>query len=96
MADGVWLNLGSAVVLPEVFLKAVAVARNLGRSLDGLTTANLDFDPKYRGLLNVLQRPGAEGIALTGHHELLIPLLHAAVAARLPSAPGARASNGRS
>lgn len=83
MEGGVWLNLGSAVVMPEVFLKAVAVARNLGRSLDGLTTANLDFHQQYRGLLNVLQRPGAEGIALTGHHELMIPLLHAAVAARL-------------
>jgi hypothetical protein len=83
MTGGVWMNLGSAVVLPEVFLKAVAVARNLGRSLDGLTTANLDFDQKYRGLLNVLQRPGAEGVALTGHHELMIPLLHAAVAARI-------------
>jgi hypothetical protein len=85
MAEGVWLNLGSAVVLPEVFLKAVAVARNLGHSLDGLTTANLDFEQKYRGLLNVLQRPGAEGIALTGHHELMIPLLHAAVVSRLPA-----------
>ncbi|HMB07934.1 MAG TPA: hypothetical protein VKP69_29910 [Isosphaeraceae bacterium] len=85
MAGGVWLNLGSAVVLPEVFLKAVAVARNLGRSLDGLTTANLDFDQKYRGLLNVLRRPGATGVALTGHHELMIPLLHAAVLARLGS-----------
>jgi len=83
LAGGVWLNLGSAVVLPEVFLKAVAVVRNLGRSLDGLTTANLDFHQQYRGLLNVLSRPGAEGIALTGHHELMIPLLHAAVVARL-------------
>jgi hypothetical protein len=88
MAGGVWLNLGSAVVLPEVFLKAVAMARNLGRSLDGLTTANLDFNQQYRGLLNVLQRPGAEGIALTGHHELMIPLLHAAVINRLT--PGSR------
>jgi hypothetical protein len=87
MADGVWLNLGSAVVLPEVFLKAVAVARNLGYSLEGLTTANLDFEQKYRGLLNVLQRPGAEGIALTGHHELMIPLLHAAVVSQLPAQP---------
>jgi hypothetical protein len=86
LAGGVWLNLGSAVLLPEVFLKAVSIARNLGRSLDGLTTANLDFDQKYRGLLNVLQRPGAEGVALTGHHELMIPLLHAAVAAQLESA----------
>ena len=83
MAGGVWLNLGSAVVLPEVFLKAVAMARNLGHPLDGLTTANLDFNQQYRGLLNVLQRPGAEGVALTGHHELMIPLLHAAVAAKL-------------
>ena len=66
MEGGVYLNLGSAVVMPEVFLKAVSVARNLGRSLDGLTTANLDFEQKYRGLLNVLQRPGAEGVALTG------------------------------
>ena len=83
MTNGVWLNLGSAVVLPEVFLKAMAMVRNLGRSLDGLTTANLDFNQQYRGLLNVLQRPGAEGIALTGHHEIMIPLLHAAVAARM-------------
>jgi hypothetical protein len=82
MAGGVWMNLGSAVVLPEVLLKAVAIARNLGHSLEGLTTANLDFDHKYRGLLNVLERPGTEGIALTGHHEILIPLLHAAVSVR--------------
>ncbi len=60
LENGVWLNLGSAVVLPEVFLKAVAIVRNLGRSLDNLTTANLDFNQQYRGLLNVLQRPGAE------------------------------------
>jgi hypothetical protein len=87
MAGGVWLNVGSAVVMPEVFLKTVAVARNLGRSLDGLTTANLDFDQKYRGILNVLERPGgARGIALIGHHEIMIPLLHAAVAARLAGA----------
>jgi hypothetical protein len=87
MAGGVWMNLGSAVVLPEVFLKAVSIVRNLGRSLDGLTTANLDFDQKYRGLLNVLQRPGAEGVALTGHHEIMIPLLHAAVASKLATTP---------
>lgn len=87
MEGGVYLNLGSAVVLPEVFLKAVSIARNLGRPLDGLTTANLDFEQKYRGLLNVLQRPGAEGVALTGHHELMIPLLHAAVVSRLGASP---------
>ena len=83
MAGGVWLNIGSAVVMPEVFLKAVSIARNLGHSLEGLTTANLDFDQKYRGMLNVLERPGAQGIAFTGHHEILIPLLHAAVLSRI-------------
>src|SRR4051794_11378483 len=83
LEGGVWLNLGSAVIMPEIFLKAVSMARNLGFSLDGMTTANLDFQQQYRGRLNVLQRPGGEGIALTGHHELLIPLLHAAVVARL-------------
>jgi hypothetical protein len=84
LEGGVWLNLGSAVVMPEVFLKAVAIARNLKFSLDGMTTANLDFQQQYRGRLNVLDRPGGAGIALTGHHELLIPLLHAAVVARIP------------
>jgi hypothetical protein len=83
LEGGVWLNLGSAVVLPEVFLKAAAVACNLGFSLDGMTAANLDFQQQYRGRLNVLDRPGGAGVALTGHHELLIPLLHAAVATRI-------------
>ncbi|MGE3822030.1 MAG: hypothetical protein AB7I30_21665 [Isosphaeraceae bacterium] len=83
MSGGVWMNLGSAVVLPEVFLKALSIARNLGQPLDGLTTANLDFEQKYRGTLNVLQRPGARAVALTGHHELMIPLLHAAVVTRI-------------
>jgi hypothetical protein len=73
-----------AVVMPEVFLKTVAVAHNLGFSLDGMTTANLDFQQQYRGRLNVLDRPGGAGIALTGHHEILIPLLHAAVVSRVP------------
>ena len=82
MAHGVYLNCGSAVVLPEVFLKAVAIARNDGRSLDGLTTVNLDFLRQYRPLTNVVARPTAasgKGYALTGHHELLIPLLAAAL-----------------
>lgn len=91
LSGGVWLNIGSAVVMPEVFLKAVSIVRNLGRSLEGLTAANLDFDQKYRGMLNVLERPGGAGIALTGHHEILIPLLHAAVAHRLGEAPATRA-----
>jgi len=95
MAGGVWLNLGSAVVMPEVFLKAVSIARNLGHSLDGLTTANLDFDQKYRGLLNVLERPGALGIALTGHHEIMIPLLHAAVQDRIAQSRAAQGAGGQ-
>jgi hypothetical protein len=82
LAGGVFLNCGSAVVLPEVFLKAVAVARNDGRSLDGLTTVNIDFLRHYRPLTNVVSRPTAgsgKGYSLTGHHELLIPLLAAAL-----------------
>jgi hypothetical protein len=83
LAAGVWLNLGSAVVLPETFLKTVAVVRNFGYDLDGLVTVNVDKEPRYRTAVNVLERPASEGIQLTGHHELLLPLLHAAVACRL-------------
>ena len=80
LEQGVYLNCGSAVVLPEVFLKAVAIARNDGRSLEGMTTVNLDFLRHYRPLTNVVTRPtmgSGKGYALTGHHELLIPLLAA-------------------
>jgi len=84
MAEGLWLNIGSAVVMPEVFLKAIAVARNLGADLSGLVAANLDKEAKYRTRMNVLSRPSAQGIEIIGHHEILIPLLHAAVAAKLP------------
>ncbi len=83
MAQGVWMNLGSAVVLPEVFLKAVSVVRNFGYDLDGLVTITLDKQSQYRNRVNVLDRPAAEGIELIGHHELLLPLLHAAVAAQM-------------
>jgi hypothetical protein len=82
LARGVYLNCGSAVVLPEVFLKAVALARNQGHSLEGLTTVNIDFLRHYRPLTNVVNRPTAgigRGYSLTGHHELLIPLLAAAL-----------------
>ncbi len=85
LAGGVYLNCGSAVVLPEVFLKAVAVARNHGHDLTGLTTVDLDFLPHYRPLTNVVRRPTAgigRGIHLTGHHEILIPLLAAAIVER--------------
>jgi hypothetical protein len=86
MAQGVWLNLGSAVMLPEVLLKAVSVAHNFGHSLEGLVTVNVDKESRYRTLTNVLSRPAAEGIELTGHHEILLPLLHAAMAAHLAAA----------
>jgi hypothetical protein len=80
---GVYLNVGSAVLLPEVFLKAISVVRNLGRPLAGFTTANFDFLQHYRPRVNVVERPhaaaGGKGYAITGHHELMIPLLAAAL-----------------
>jgi hypothetical protein len=83
LRGGVYLNCGSAVVLPEVFLKAVALARNTGAALDGLTTVNIDFLRMYRPQTNVVTRPVAgtsgTGLSLVGHHEVLIPLLAAAV-----------------
>jgi hypothetical protein len=87
MANGVWLNIGSAVLLPEVLLKAVSVVRNFGHSLDGMVTVNLDKESRYRSTVNVLNRPSAEGIEMTGHHEVLIPLLHAAMASHLAAVP---------
>ncbi len=77
---GVYLNCGSAVTLPEVFLKCVALVRNSGRQLQNFTTANLDFIQHYRPTENVLKRPvknGGRGIPITGHHEIVIPLLAA-------------------
>jgi hypothetical protein len=78
---GVYLNLGSAVVLPEVFLKAVSVVRNLGHPLADFTTVNFDFLQHYRPRLNVVERPHVRsvgrGFAVTGHHEIMIPLLAA-------------------
>lgn len=82
---GVYLNCGSAVVLPEVFLKAVALARNRGLALANLTTVNLDFIRSYRPQTNVVARPTAgtgRGYSLVGHHELMIPLLAAALVER--------------
>jgi hypothetical protein len=79
---GVYLNCGSAVVLPEVFLKAVALVRNAGISLEGLTTVNIDFLRMYRPQTNVVSRPVAgvgQGYSLVGHHEILIPLIAAAL-----------------
>lgn len=83
---GVWVNVGCAVVLPEVFLKAVSVAINLGRRLDGMTTANLDMIRQYRAETNVVRRPPGTGLTLVGQHELLLPLLRMAVLDRLAEA----------
>lgn len=80
---GVYLNIGSAVLLPELFLKAVTLVRNLGHELTDITTANFDFIQSYRPLTNVVRRPTADGagrgFAVTGHHELTIPLLAAQI-----------------
>jgi hypothetical protein len=86
LAGGMYINLGSAVILPEVFLKALTLARNLGHGVEPLTTVNLDFVQHYRPLTNVVQRPTAgagQGHALTGHHEILLPLLAALVVEKL-------------
>src|SRR4029077_2875692 len=83
MGSGLWFNLGSAVVLPEVFVKAIAVAHNFGHCLHGLVTVNVDKQVQYRSRVNVVERPAAEGIELIGHHEILLPLLHVAMAVRL-------------
>ncbi|HEX5230498.1 MAG TPA: hypothetical protein VFW44_22460 [Bryobacteraceae bacterium] len=83
---GVYLNVGSAVVLPEVFLKAVSVVRNLGHPLANFTTVNFDFLQHYRPKVNVVERPharsGGQGYSITGHHEIMIPLLAAALIER--------------
>jgi uncharacterized membrane protein len=80
LEGGVYLNVGSAVILPEIFLKAITLARNLGYTVDHLMTVNIDFIRHYRSLVNVIQRPtakGGTGINLVGHHEILIPLIAA-------------------
>ncbi len=89
LEGGVYLNVGSAVVLPEVFLKALTLVRNLGREVSHFTTANLDFIRHYRTSANVVGRPtggGGKGYQLTGPHEILVPLLAACVLEELASA----------
>ena len=83
---GVVLNLGSAVILPEVFLKALTIARNLGHTVSHFTAANFDMNQQYRSVENVVKRPtemGGKGYTFTGHHELMIPLLVQAILSRL-------------
>ncbi|MBI5075651.1 MAG: deoxyhypusine synthase family protein [Nitrospirae bacterium] len=87
LEGGVYINLGSAVILPEVFLKALNVARNLGNRVEKLTTVNMDFIQHYRPRENVLKRPTmncGQNFALTGHHEIMFPLLAAAVIEEMP------------
>ncbi len=82
LEGGVYLNIGSAVILPEIFLKALTLVRNLGHEVSGFTTADLDFIRNYRPGVNVVGRPtsgGGRGIRLTGPHEILVPLLFASV-----------------
>lgn len=86
LRGGVFINLGSAVVIPEVFVKALNLARNVGKRVDRLVTVDMDFIRHYRPAVNVVQRPtapGGQGYRLTGHHEIMFPLLCAAVLERL-------------
>jgi hypothetical protein len=82
LSRGVVINLGSAVLMPEVFMKALNLARNLGRKVEAFTAADMDFLRQYRPRMNVVERPtqgGGRGLMLTGHHELMFPLLVAAI-----------------
>lgn len=82
MEGGVYVNIGSSVILPEVFLKTLSLGRNLGHPISNITTANMDFLVHYRPQTNVVRRPtqkGGHGYSLTGHHEIMLPLLAAAV-----------------
>ena len=86
LEHGVYLNVGSAVILPEVFLKALTLARNLGKSVKNFTTVNMDFNQHYRPMTNVVKRPtrsGGKGYHLTGHHELMLPLIAAGIIEQL-------------
>jgi hypothetical protein len=83
LEGGVWMNVGSAVVMPEVFLKLVSIARNLGYELRDVVAANLDMQRHYRTGANVIGRPVSRGIELLGHHEINLPLLRHAILAAL-------------
>ncbi|MCL5673725.1 MAG: hypothetical protein M1407_03805 [Deltaproteobacteria bacterium] len=79
LEGGVYINIGSAVTMPEIFLKAITLSRNLGFTIDNIVTANMDFIQHYRPNVNVLRRPTQKGgrfFALTGHHEIMLPLLY--------------------
>lgn len=83
LEGGVWLNVGSAVVLPEVFLKTLSVARNLGHKVKDFVTVNMDMLHHYRPTVNVVQRPAKQGYTIIGHHEIMLPLLRMGILSRL-------------
>ncbi len=83
LEGGVWLNVGSAVIMPEVFLKAITVARNLGKKIKNFTTVNMDMIQHYRPRTNVVKRPTAHGYSITGHHEIMLPLLRLGIISKL-------------
>ncbi len=86
LEEGVYLNVGSAVIMPEVFLKATTLVRNLGNRLENFTTVNMDFIKHYRPMTNVVHRPtssGGTGFSLVGHHEIMLPLLAAGIIEQL-------------
>ncbi|TLD42779.1 MAG: hypothetical protein JETT_0913 [Candidatus Jettenia ecosi] len=83
LEGGVWLNIGSAVIMPEVFLKAICIARNLGYKIENFTTVNMDMIQHYRPRTNVLKRPTQYGYEITGHHEIMLPLLRMGILSQL-------------
>ena len=83
LEGGVWVNIGSAVIMPEVFLKALTVVRNLGHKVDDFTAVNMDMVQHYRPLTNIIKRPGKHGYTITGHHEIMLPLLRAGILSEL-------------
>lgn len=83
LTNGVWLNIGSAVIMPEVFLKALTVANNLSGPVENFTTVNMDMLRQYRAQTNVVNRPTKKGYTLIGHHEIMVPLLYAGIVSQL-------------
>jgi len=83
LESGVWMNIGSAVIMPEVFLKALSVARNLGKKVEDFTAVNMDMIQHYRPQTNVVQRPTTQGYSITGHHEIMLPLLRLGILSKL-------------
>lgn len=83
LEGGVWINAGSAVIMPEVFLKAICIARNVGHKVDNFMTVNFDMIQHYRPQTNVLKRPTRHGYAITGHHEIMLPLLRMGILSKL-------------